>query len=681
VWGRLAALVCLCLLAATADGSAQSEPTCFGAAATIVGTQGDDQIIGTPGPDVIVTLGGSDSVIGLAGDDRICLGDGNDIVLPGAGNDMIDGGPGDSDGVTYDDATGPMHIDLQAGVATGGSGSDTLTGIEDAGGSPFDDTLLGDANINVLFGEGGNDTLDGRAHSDALDGEAGNDTLIGHAGDGDAAAYLDTPTGVNVDLASGVATGDGRDSLTDVEGVIGSPHNDTIAGNEGLNFLMGFGGNDTVDGRGGFDIADFVDQVNASLVTNTATSNGTEKLRNIEGLAGSATGNDHLVGNGKQNFLEGYGGNDVLSGGGGPDVIFGDEGDDRIAGGTGDDKLFGGPGTDTLNGGAGTTDVVSYINAAAGVRADLATHTASGGDGSDTLTSVEGVSGSSFADTLVGDGKPNELFGNEGNDTLSAGGGADFVGGGAGTDSIQGGAGKDYCLDTQATPGCEITGAPDVPGSPPPPPVPARALALAGAPSVASAPMQQNGNVLAWMARTIPRLHRAFAALDAHRLVDPLISNPPTVRTAPAVSETADYEYSAEPLCIATKRGGTTDIAPPNVVHPVGNDDKPEEAWWQGTLYRQRGKSGPFTKLQAKTGWARAQLAGNIVLPGGVVVWKDASGRRAFRSPIGVTVPHGRYVWKGQIYWVRSGGRIFAPVEPHIIQARTIRHNKNCDFG
>ena len=121
-------------------------------------------------------------------------------------------------------------------------------------------------------------------------------------------------------------------------------------------------------------------------------------------------------------------------------------------------------------------------------------------------------------------------------------------------------------------------------------------------------------------------------------------------------------------------------LAPPNVVHPVGNDDRPEEAWWQGTLYRQAGKSGPFTRLQAKTGWARAQLAGNIVLPGGVVVWKDVSGRRAFRSPVPFKVSRGRYVWKGQIYWVRSGGKVFAPVEPHIIRARTIRHNKNCDF-
>jgi hypothetical protein len=61
-------------------------------------------------------------------------------------------------------------------------------------------------------------------------------------------------------------------------------------------------------------------------------------------------------------------------------------------------------------------------------------------------------------------------------------------------------------------------------------------------------------------------------------------------------------------------------------------------------------------------------------------VWKDVSGRRAFRSPVALRVPRGRYVWKGQIYWVRSGGRVFAPVEPHLIRARTITHNKHCDF-
>jgi Ca2+-binding RTX toxin-like protein len=684
VWGRLAAVAVVCLTLGSGNGAAQNESTCFGAAPTIVGTQGNDQLIATPGPDVIVTLGGDDSVISAGGDDRICLGPGNDIALPGDGNDSIDGGPGESDVVTYDDATGPVHIDLQAGVVTGDSGRDTVTGIESAGGSPFDDTIVGDGNINVLFGSAGNDSLDGGAHSDALVGGPGNDQLTGHPDDGDAAAYVPASGPVNVDLQTGVATGEGRDTLTNVEAVLGSPSSDTLAGNERLNFIMGFGGNDTLDGRGGFDIADFISPVTASLVTNQARGEGIDKLTNFEGLAGSA-GNDHFAGDGKQNFLEGYQGDDVLAGGGGPDVIFGDQGNDRIDGGAGDDKLFGGADNDVLNGGAGPADTVSYINSAAAVRANLAAKSATGGEGSDTFVGVEGLSGSAFADTLVGDGRPNELFGNEGDDTLSSGGGADFVGGGDGSDTVQAGAGMDYCLDNQATRGCEITGAPATPGSAAPPPVPAHVLALAAPdPAVRSPRVENRGTLLAWMARTVERLDAAFYSLARVRspkqLVVPRLTDPPGVRAVPSVTETADYEYSAEPVCISAKNGGITEIAPPNVVHPVGNDDRPEEAWWQGTLYRQTGKTGPFRRLQAKTGWARAQLAGNVVLPGGVVVWKDVSGRRAFRSPVPFKVSRGRYVWKGQIYWVRSGGKVFAPVEPHIIRARTIRHNKNCDF-
>src|SRR5439155_14895375 len=129
--------------------------------------------------------------------------------------------------------------------------------------------------------------IDGGAHSDALDGGPGNDTLIGHPGDGDAAAYVDTANGVNVDLQANVATGDGRDTLTNVESVLGSTHADKISGDAGLNFLMGFGGDDTLDGRAGFDIADFFAPVTASLVTGQAQSQGTETLRNFEGLAGS----------------------------------------------------------------------------------------------------------------------------------------------------------------------------------------------------------------------------------------------------------------------------------------------------------------------------------------------------------------------------------------------------------
>jgi Ca2+-binding RTX toxin-like protein len=667
---RFAAVVLLCLALTSASGTAQSlAVTCFGVDATIVGTEEDDALFGTPGPDVIATLGGDDSVISGAGDDRICTGAGNDAVLAEEGNDSIDEGDG-TDGVYYFTAAGPVQVNLETGVATGAAGRDALLGVENAFGSKFDDTFVGNSEMNVFSGDDGRDRLDGGSNSDALDGGAGDDTLIGRAGDGDAASFLQGNGGVQADLQTGVATGQGRDAMTNMESLIGSSFNDRLLGNEGLNFLLGMQGNDSLDGRAGFDVAFFPQAaVTASLVSRRAQDRfGTDTLAGFEGLAGSGDG-DSLVGDGKQNFLDGREGDDRVGGGGGPDVLFGRGGSDALDGGSGDDKLFGGVGNDNLNGGAGAADSVSYIDSPAGVRADLAAHTATGGEGSDRFSGVEGLSGSPFADALVGDSKPNELFGNDGDDSLATGAGSDFAGGGQGADTIEAGRGRDYCLDDRRGRGCEISGAPAIPGTPDAPP----ATTTPG-PRLVS--RSTSPEVLGWMSRVIRAggsLRRGAALPTAPPLPGRTVERFPT-----AVRTTAGYEYSAEPVCIAAKRGGVTEIAPPNVVRPVGDDDRREEAWWQATLFR-RDASGRFTKRQTKTTWARAQLAGDVVVPG-VVVWKDVSGRRAFRSPIAVRVPRGRYVWKGQIYWVRSGGRVFAPVEPHLIRAQTIRHDKNCTF-
>ena len=80
-------------------------PTCFGQAATIVGTALNNVINGTAGRDVIVGLGGADTINGLGGDDLICGGDGPDVINGGDGADRIDGGasPDDLNGGRGDD--------------------------------------------------------------------------------------------------------------------------------------------------------------------------------------------------------------------------------------------------------------------------------------------------------------------------------------------------------------------------------------------------------------------------------------------------------------------------------------------------------------------------------------------------------------------------------------------------
>jgi hypothetical protein len=64
---------------------------CAGQFATIVGSEGADNLTGTPGADVIAALGGKDTVNGLAGDDVVCGGNGKDKLKGGAGKDTLRG--------------------------------------------------------------------------------------------------------------------------------------------------------------------------------------------------------------------------------------------------------------------------------------------------------------------------------------------------------------------------------------------------------------------------------------------------------------------------------------------------------------------------------------------------------------------------------------------------------------
>jgi Ca2+-binding RTX toxin-like protein len=116
------------------------------------------------------------------------------------------------------------------------------------------------------------------------------------------------------------------------------------------------------------------------------------------------------------------------------DVFFGDSQDNRIFGGAGNDVISGGAGNNILDGGTGN-DTVSYADSIAGVVVNLNTNTVQNSfGGTDTLISIENITGSSFNDVLIGNNEANVLQGGEGNDTLDGGAGNDLLIGGKGND-------------------------------------------------------------------------------------------------------------------------------------------------------------------------------------------------------------------------------------------------------
>lgn len=223
------------------------------------GGAGDDTLYGFGGDDSLSGGGGHDVLAGNEGNDTLSGGTGDDYLLGGLGNDVIDGGAG-VDWAAYEDATAAVKVDLNLTVAqaTGGAGSDKLTGIENLYGSAFNDTLIGNAGVNYLSGGAGNDRLEGGAGDDHLEGGRGDDELIG--GDGfDVVTYSEATQGIWMTLGSGAGSseGDGRDFLYSIEAVIGTRFDDSLNGGIDDNYIEGGDGNDRINGGwGGNDVLD-----------------------------------------------------------------------------------------------------------------------------------------------------------------------------------------------------------------------------------------------------------------------------------------------------------------------------------------------------------------------------------------------------------------------------------------
>jgi Ca2+-binding RTX toxin-like protein len=428
-------------------------------AEAVEGTAGNDTINGGGGQSDFLYGNDGDDVINSQSDTKefafLYGGEGNDTLNGAAGSDNLRGDKGDdvldgSDGrdrADYRFADGAVTVDLnKQGIAQdigADQGSDTLIDIENVRGGAFNDTLIGNDENNTLGGRDGDDQLTGNGGSDFLIGGKGNDTLDGGAlDDFDEASFEDADEGVIVNLTDverdGVAAHratdglGGVDMLINIAGVFGSEFGDKFFGADNDEFFEPMGGDDTIDGGGGFDEIDYFsssDAVTADLnkqgqLQFISASQGSDFFTNIEGVDGGAF-NDTLIGDKNGNFLSGR------------------DGADSLAGGDGGDRLRGGAGNDTLSGGGSFFDEADYFSATSGVRVDLnkqgKLQVISASEGSDLLVDIEDVRGSAFNDTLIGDAGSNTLTGLAGNDSLNGGGGFDFLVGGAGNDTLNGG--------------------------------------------------------------------------------------------------------------------------------------------------------------------------------------------------------------------------------------------------
>lgn len=461
---------------------------------TILGGNGNDTLFGADGSDRLIGGNGNDSISGGTGDDYIESGGGTDTIDAGDGNDVIavsdDHGSNSIDGGGWYDQLVFATPTSTAGVTVTWTGDGTgtydfdattaegrFTGIEQSSGTNYSDTYDASADNagTSVYAMAGDDTLIGGAGSDRLYGEDGSDSV--HAGSGadtiDGGAGVDYLKGQSGD--DSIVGGSGADTLTGDSGadtLDGGLDDDSVAGGSGSDSLLGGDGNDNIRGDNMWlDQADYASTVGTATtltVTNTAegpitlwfinSSGAFEFRQNINAgqtvTQAATTGDNYvlrapdgyyleLIEGGNQTVVYGADGlNDTIDGGAGNDTIFGEFGDDSIFGGDDSDLIYGGYGNDFIDAGhqgdtvyAGfgndTIDVGGGFDLAYGEAGDdllidgstaALASTLYGGDGNDTIQSGTGTAAAQYFGD-VGD----DLFEDRGgtNQTFSGGVGSD----------------------------------------------------------------------------------------------------------------------------------------------------------------------------------------------------------------------------------------------------------------
>lgn len=450
-----------------------SSLTSFDAAHTQLGTHtyaaGSEPTVAA----AAIALGSQDVLYStlLAGNDTLTnnaqTSDGHTVSLdPGLGTNTINGSATFGGFVSYAtynlDSVSGVQIDLANQTVTHGLTSDTLSNIGGAEGSSFNDTLQGSNGNDFLSGGAGNDTINGGGVT--LDPFGlGFDILVGGRGNDTFNITLSTPgssalnyivnysqeqgtQGVFVNLDSAdhtvglqtVSGGTAADTFGDTD-LVGSVHNvvgtsnaDIFFGSAQDDVFTGGGGGDQIDGGGlgaDQDILIYSQTRNlnpafnfASGLTVTFTGSGAGSVTdNLQTPAFTDTFTDIELVTGTQNadtFTSSAAGSIAATGNGGNDIFDGTLGSadtvdyslEALAGGNG----LGGIGI------IANLSADAHLGVASGHVRDTFTFT-------DSLTDIEHIVGSVFADFIYGGATAEILEGNGGGDAIFGGAGADTL--------------------------------------------------------------------------------------------------------------------------------------------------------------------------------------------------------------------------------------------------------------
>ena len=259
-------------------------------------------------------------------------------------------------------------------IAYGSDGADTIHPSTYFTGELFQYARhrLSDYSGYLVFGGAGNDEVHGWVGSDILYGGSGADRFYGAAGDdtiyGDSSDLVfDGGFGFDIvdlsDADSAVVWNSSVVTITGIERVLGSEHDDVfdlnLVSGSLLDHLLppkmeiyGRGGDDRIVGG---ELGDFIHGGNGDDTIVGGSGDDT--------LLGGA-GDDRIEGDNDGPFtpdgsddISGGDGDDIIDGQGGDDTIRGDSGNDRILGGDGEDRIYGGGGRDILIGGADADEI------------------------------------------------------------------------------------------------------------------------------------------------------------------------------------------------------------------------------------------------------------------------------------------------------------------------------------